>query len=98
MGIIQSEIWIGELRDYKYALRLDREEYGSALVYEFDSSSTRNYLFTIEFSDERPNWQLITRDAALSAYSVLCAGGEFSELEFPGLIIHRDVSKLRRLH
>lgn len=27
-----SEIWIGELRDYKYALRLDREEYPAVLV------------------------------------------------------------------
>ncbi|KAF1902557.1 Mbb1p [Saccharomyces cerevisiae] len=93
-----SEIWIGELRDYKYALRLDREEYPAVLVYEYDSSSTRNYLFTIKYSDQRPNWQLITRDAALTAYDLLNRGGEFTTLSFPGATIHRSVSELSRLH
>ncbi|CAI4544676.1 CEI_1a_G0027720.mRNA.1.CDS.1 [Saccharomyces cerevisiae] len=77
-----SEIWIGELRDYKYALRLDREEYPAVLVYD----------------DQRPNWQLITRDAALTAYDLLNRGGEFTTLSFPGATIHRSVSELSRLH
>ncbi|CAI4043451.1 hypothetical protein SKDZ_10G0200 [Saccharomyces kudriavzevii ZP591] len=93
-----SEIWIGELRDYKYALRLDREEYPAVIVYEFDSNSTRHYLFIIEYSDARPNWQLITRDAALAAYDLLNRGGEFTTLNFPGTTIRRSVDELSRLH
>lgn len=93
-----SEIWIGDLRDYKEALRLTIEDYKRILVYEYDSSSTRKYLFALNYTDRRPNWELITKYAIDSAYSVLCTGGEFEVIKYPGIVITRSVEILDTKH
>uniref|UniRef100_A0A060SWW1 ARAD1A00154p n=1 Tax=Blastobotrys adeninivorans TaxID=409370 RepID=A0A060SWW1_BLAAD len=93
-----SELWIGDIRDYKAALRLDREEYPGVLVFEYDSENTRNYLFEVDFSDKRPNWQLLTRDAILLCYSIICGGGEFAKIDFPGIAVVRSKTRLGGFH
>lgn len=96
--VFPLEIWIGDLRDYKAALRLEREEYKAVLVYEFDSDNTRNYLFRIDFSDERPNWKLILKYAIDACYSIICTGGDFSEIRYPGIKCSRNVAELQQFH
>lgn len=93
-----SEIWIGDVREYRGALRLDREECGQIIVYEYDTGYTRKYLFVIDFEDQRPNWQLVTRDAILACYEMICRGAEFAKITFPGVVVTRRPEELERLH
>lgn len=93
-----SEIPISDLNDYKYILNISRDEYQSIIFYINDSDQTSLYLFEVTYTDERPHWRELTRTAALSAYSVLLAGGDFKELYYPGIIIKRDKEKLAKLH
>ncbi|PSK36233.1 hypothetical protein C7M61_004053 [Candidozyma pseudohaemuli] len=93
-----SEIWIGELTDYRRALRLDHEEYASIIVYDYDTSSTARYLFYVIFHDRRPYWQLLVRDGILRCYDIINSGGDFKEINFPGFDVRRDPKYLSRLH
>ncbi|EPY52532.1 hypothetical protein SPOG_01854 [Schizosaccharomyces cryophilus OY26] len=92
------EIWVGDVRDYKAALRLSREDGERIIVYDFFGTTTRNYLFWIDFEDERPYWQLVARDAILVCYNIICQGGEFTEISFPGLVVTRRPDELQDLH
>lgn len=96
--LVDSELWIGDVRDYKGALRLNREEYGRITVFDYDSESTRRYLFKVDFEDERPSWQLLARDAILSCYDILCRGGDFTKITFPGIVVTRSIEQLNCLH
>lgn len=93
-----SEIWIGDLSDYRYCLRLDREEYKSLIFYDYDSSSAARYLFYVIFEDERPHWRLLLRDGVFRCYDVINTGGEFDKIRYPGYTVVRDIAELSRLH
>lgn len=98
----QTKAWIGDFRDYKQILRLDRETDDQFVIYElyndYETGSTEpKYLFFVDFPDQSPYWQTLFRTAVLSAYSVIQAGGEFERLDYPGCIITRDKHKLRVL-
>jgi len=93
-----SEIWIGEFKDYKYSLRVTRDEFPAIVIYEYDSNSTANYVFYVIFEDERPYWQLLLRDAVTRCYDLYCSGAEFEIIKFPGMIIYRDKERLAKLH
>ena len=93
-----SEIWIGDLSNYRYALRLDREEYRSIIFYDYDSDSTARYLFYVLFDDERPHWRLLLRDGVFRCYDILNTGGEFDNIRYPGYTVVRDKAELSRLH
>lgn len=51
---MRSEIWIGDLDNYRYFLRIEREEYKKVVIYEYGSESTAKYLMYVDFTDERP--------------------------------------------
>ncbi|BAP73668.1 uncharacterized protein MBB1 [Kluyveromyces marxianus] len=93
-----SEIWIGDLSNYRYALRLDREEYRSIIFYDYDSDSTARYLFWVLFDDERPHWRLLLRDGVFRCYDILNTGGEFDEIRYPGYKVVRNKEELSKLH
>lgn len=93
-----SEIWIGDLTDYKRALRLEQEEYESIIIYDYDTSSTARYLFYVIFSDRRKYWQLLVRDGILRCYDLINSGGNFEEIKFPGYVVRRNEEYLSSLH
>ena len=93
-----SELWIGDVTDYRQALRLDKEEYASIIVYDYDSSSTARYVFYIIFHDTRPHWQLLVRHGIIACYNIVISGGDFTKIEFPGFDVIRDRIYLSRLH
>lgn len=93
-----SELWVGDITDYRAALRLDREEYASIIVYDYDSDSTARYLFYILFHDERPHWTLLVRDGIFTGYHIILTGGEFTRIDYPGYSIIRDREELSKLH
>ncbi|EPY52525.1 hypothetical protein SPOG_01849 [Schizosaccharomyces cryophilus OY26] len=97
-----SEIRIDDLYNYEWILTgVDREYDGKIIVYvvyEKDSSFTSNYLFYVHIEEERPCWQLVMREAIFACYSIICHGGDFREIRFPGIRITRRPEWLRRLH
>lgn len=93
-----SELWIGELSNYRFSLRLDREEYASIIFYDYGSTSTARYLFYVVFEDERPHWNLLLRDGVYRCYDIINTGGDFTEVRYPGYCVRRDKDKLSRLH
>lgn len=93
-----SEIWIGELSNYKFCLRLDREEYRSIIFYDYDSDSTARYLFWVLFEDERLHWRLLLRDGVFRCYDILNPVGEFDEIRYPGYKVVRNKEELSKLH
>lgn len=93
-----SEVLISDINDYRYFLNASREDYKSIIFYTYDSDSNSQYLFEVTFTDERPQQRELIRTAALSAYSVILAGGEFTELYYPGIIIKREKDKLGKIY
>lgn len=93
-----SELRIGDLTDYRRPLKFDREKYAGIILYDYDSSSTASYLFYVVFDEERPFWNLLIREGVFRCYDIINAGGEFTEIRYPGYVIKIDPAIISRPH